>query len=142
MTSSQSVQACKIHLRYDQKISDIGQFKNPKITVYAPKWVSEGLQTLGQKLDGTEFEISDSSSTTGTLRLKLSSPMTLLELQKAARNEQSNTSGRIELANYHPALENKLDEVIALKDLVRQTVIVAKDTTTHYGGCISIHLST
>lgn len=126
-------------MRYDQKVSDIGQFKNPEITLYAPKWISEGLQILGQRLKGTEFEIYDSSSMSGTSRFKLSSPLTLLELQKAARNERLNTSGRIELTNYHPALENKLDEIIALKDLVRQTVIVGKDTTTYYGGCISIH---
>lgn len=136
--SSQLAQACRIHLRYDQKISDIGRFKNPKISLYAPKWVTEGLQILGRTLEGTEFEIHDSSSNIGASRFKLSSPLTLFELQKAARNERMNTSGRIELANYHPALENKLDEIIALKDLVRQTVIVGKDTTTHYGGRNSI----
>ncbi len=135
MTSSQSVQACKIQLRYDQKISDIGNFKNPEITLYAPRWIYEGLQTLGQRLDGTQFEIYDSSSKIVTPGFKLSSPLTLLELQKIARNERSNTSGRIELANYHPALEDNLDEIISLKDFVRQTVIVGKDTTTHYGGC-------
>lgn len=139
MTASESIQACKIYLRYDQKISDIGQHINPAISLYAPKWVSEGLHILGERLEGTEFEIYDSSSKTGTSRFKLSSPLTLSQLQKTARNEQSNTSGRIELANYQPALENKLDEIIALKDLVRQTIIVGKDTTTHYGGCFSIH---
>ncbi|KAJ6640645.1 hypothetical protein Bhyg_05576, partial [Pseudolycoriella hygida] len=133
MTSSKSVQACRINLRYDQKISDIGRFENANITLYAPKWVSEGLQILGERLEGTEFEIYDSSSTTGSSRFRLSSPLTLLELQKVARNEQSNTSGRIQLSNY-PSLEGNHDEIIALKDLVRQTVIVGKDTTTHYGG--------
>ncbi|KAJ6638330.1 hypothetical protein Bhyg_11065 [Pseudolycoriella hygida] len=134
MTSSQTAQACRIYLRYDQKISDIERFNNPQTTLYAPEWVSEGLRILGERMRGTEFEIYDSSSTIGSSKFQLSSPLTLLELQKTARNEQSNTSGRIELSNYHPALEDKLDEIISLKDLGRQTIIVGKDTTTHYGG--------
>lgn len=134
MTSSKLTPACRIYLRYDQKISDIGRFTNPNISLYAPKWVSEGLEILGQRLEGTEFEIFDSSSMIGSSRFKLSSPLTSTELQKVARNERSNVSGRIEFANYHPALENRHDEIIALKDLVRQTIIVAKDETTHYGG--------
>lgn len=141
MTSSKLHHACKIFLRYDQKISDVGRSTNSEISLYAPKWVSEGLQILGQRLEGTEFEIYDSSSKEGSSRFKISSPLTLTELQKIARNEQSNTSGRIEIKNYHPALKNKLDEIIAMKELVRQTVIVGKDATSHYGGCNDLYLN-
>lgn len=128
-----SVQPCRIYLRLDQKLSDIGRFKKPEIHLYAPAWVSEGLKIMGQRLNGTPFEIYDKKSTTGSSKFKLSLPLTLLQLQMIARNEAQNTSGRIEMKNYSCA-SLKSRECIGLKDLVRQTVIVGKDTTTHYGG--------
>ena len=48
-----------------------------------------------------------------------------------ARNESFNTSGKINFANFQ---DISPEIVYALKDLVRQCVIIGRDWTTHYGG--------
>ena len=99
-------------------------------TIAAPDWVERGLELIRQELSRSILlEITDSRSNRRTV--EISGKLSLKDLQLMARNESSNTSGKIKFSSY----KNISRPVIfALKDLVRQCVIVGRDFTTHFGG--------
>lgn len=124
----------KIFVRYDQKINDAKNtiYQNENVLIVAPHWVKNGLRKLSQHIPpGTKFDICDKYGKQNSITIE--SELSLKHLVMIARNEANNTSGLINFENYEPAINNK-SVIYALKDLVRQCVIVAKDKTIHYGG--------
>lgn len=140
--------ACRIDLRHDQSESLIKPTTlsgtGIGVCIFAPSWVEQGMDFLTAKLDGVKFEVhsypncQSGGSTKSTIceefRINVgTSPITLARLQMIARCEPRNVTGVINKLHYSPA--GLSDEVIyAIRDLVRQCIIVGLDETTHYGG--------
>jgi hypothetical protein len=129
---------CKINLRKDQYASSREKSQTAKVKIYANEWVQHGMQKLGKKLSGIEFQVWAKASPTDVKQVMLEKftvdeELTLRQLQMIARNEPWNTNGVITTEYYDEELCE--DEVIlSIKDLVRQTVIVGPDETVAYGG--------
>jgi hypothetical protein len=124
----------KIFVRWDQTINDVSNivYQNENVKIVAPQWVKEGLSKLSQHIPpGTQFDIYDNNGKQESLIIE--GELSLIHLTMLARNEPHNTSGLIHFKNYEPAINDK-SVIYALKDLVRQCVIVGKDETTHFGG--------
>jgi hypothetical protein len=126
---------CIIHLRHDQSSSDIPPSTKDGVTVFAPSWVQEGLELLVNAMKDTSFKVVDNGSNKSKVidefKISEKNPLSLIALQRISRNEGRNVTGVIQKGNY-PNIDKKV--VYSLKDLCRQTVIVGKDETTHYGG--------
>jgi hypothetical protein len=133
---------CRIDLRRDQSSADIPSSTNDGVTIYAPAWVQEGLSILTSSLSGLRFQVHDNislgnPSVKGNIieefTITEAEPLTLKKLEMIARCEPRNVTGVINYLHYEPDLSNK--EVIhAVRDLVRQCVIVGRDETVKYGG--------
>lgn len=102
-----------------------------EVKIFAPFWVEKALEKLAPELKGAQFEMGSSGK-----YLTIEDKVSLTDLQAIARNERVNCSGIIDFNLFNGI---KRETIIALRDLVRQTVIVGKDSATNYGGyCSSI----
>lgn len=113
-------------------LDEIGDnsFQDNNVIIAAPKWVENALKIIRQEIR-KDIELTIEDRMGRQLTQKVLSDLTLKHLQMMARNESSNKPGIIDFGKY----QGISDEVVfALKDLVRQTVIVGSDRTTHYGG--------
>ena len=121
-----------IQMRCDQSINDIDDqnYQDSGVTIFAPLWVKEGLEHFNNIIKIDRFTVIDCEGRTRSI--DKSDKLTLKELVMMARNERANTSGRINLGLYEDFLD--YENVLSLKDLVRQCVIIGDDETTHYGG--------
>ncbi|CAL8109540.1 unnamed protein product [Orchesella dallaii] len=138
---------CKTFLRHDQTSSQRPSSSSNQVTIYAPSWLREGVNMLGSKLKGVQFQVyekpslkrgrNSSAATQKPLEsFKISEDMnnqSLVLLHKIARNEPKNTNGIINLAYYAPDIKDS-SLVYFMKDLARQSVVVGKDSTTFCGG--------
>jgi hypothetical protein len=124
----------KIFVRHDQTRNDVlsKAYQNDSVTIVAPEWVRDGLVKLSKHIpSGTQFDVYDKNGRFNTIIIE--GELSLKHLVMIARNEPFNTDGSINYTNYEPTITDK-SVIHALKDLVRQCVIVARDETTHYGG--------
>jgi len=124
----------KIFVRHDQTRNDVSSkvYQNGSVTIVAPEWVREGLIQLSKHIpSGTRFDVYDKKGQFKSIIIE--GELSLKHLVMVARSEPFNTDGSINYANYEPTITDK-SVIHALKDLVRQCVIVAQDETTHYGG--------
>ena len=102
--------------------------------IYAPEWVKEGLRIISSHIPpGIGFDIYDGKGSSKVGSLTIEGQISLQQLVMISRNEPENVTGIINFKNYEPNIVDK-SVIYALKDLVRQCVIVGKDKTTHYGG--------
>lgn len=102
------------------------------VKIYAPQWVEKELTKLSQDLfknGPITFRLIDDNG--NWTEKKFTHPLSLSDLQLIARNESKNMSGVINLQQY-PGLDPQT--VFALKDLVKQCIIVGRDTVNSYGG--------
>lgn len=98
----------------------------PRATIFAPKWVGILLAQLAfSDFGGAEILLPD-----GT-KQRVSSPITLPQLHLMARNECVNCNGIVKMEQYSGI---KLEAVLALKNLVTQTVVVCRDEIVKQGG--------
>lgn len=121
-------------MRRDQLLEDVGDYDytDPKVIVFAPNWVKQGLNQLRQFVPiGTIIKYFDKTGATD--EGVLSHLISLTDLEFMARNKASSVTGKIKFRLYNGLIRNKA-VVYALKDLVRQCVIIGTDMTTHYGG--------
>jgi len=108
---------------------------NPNISIYAEPWVQGVLDRLSRKI----FKVGEGEKAQKKIKIildegapiELTHPLTLKGLEALARNESVNTSGAIPFHDYQGIDK---EDVKALKDLVRQVLIVGKVKATHYGG--------
>lgn len=110
--------------RPKQSKKDRGVVLDKTVVITAPDWVQDGLAQLSEKLKRASFNID------GKL-IPLNNPITLRELSAIARNESSNTTGVIKYKLYQ-GLDK--ETIIAIRDLVKHTVIVGQGKVTHTGG--------
>jgi len=133
---------CRVDLRHNQAASQIESVtaSGGGVCIYAPAWVQEGMDILTTHLNGSKFEVhsyawgSDGiqSDICDVFEIKTGeSPLTLKTLQMIARCEPRNVTGVINKLHYI-GLED--DVIYAIRDLVRQCIVVGLDETTHYGG--------
>lgn len=108
-------QFCKIYLRRDQTGRDIGSHRDPKVAIYAPSWVKDGLQTLAGQLSGKRFKVLEAYSSSPLEEFTLTSTLTLTELQKISRNEASNVDGVINIGHYSDGGIDDLELLLAMK---------------------------
>ena len=114
--------------RMDDRVDD--RYQNDNVILAAPQWLLIGLQMIRQELN--RDIVLDISDRNGKREMEqICGELSLRHLQLMARNESWNTSGKIDFGNFHGISHNI---VHALKDLVRQSVIVGQEWTTHYGG--------
>ncbi|XP_035703085.1 uncharacterized protein LOC110842792 isoform X2 [Folsomia candida] len=127
--------ACKIYLRHDQKAKDVGTHSYRNVAIYAPSWIKEGLEKLSLALGNTKFAVFEPRRGDKPLdEFTVGPKMSLATVQKISRNEEQNVSGTINKTLYaEGGLEDMLI-LLAMKDLVRQSIIVGRDVATHYGG--------
>lgn len=102
------------------------QANDENVTIFAPVWVENALNKLTDELFGTSINLGEEQKYFDTVY-----ELTLKQLVLIARNESHNTTGSIKFNQYHDI--NKRT-ILALRDLAKHCVIVAKDTTTGYGG--------
>lgn len=112
----------KVELRRDIKLSQrfLQEYQDERVTIFAFEWMRDGLEHIRNLLDveALTLHIDDSVQ----YRIDLEN-LSLKHLQMIARNESSNTNGRINFDNYN-GLKREL--VYSLKDLNRLTVIVGR----------------
>ena len=124
----------RIHMRRDQLLEDVGdpEFTDPKVVVFAPNWVKQGLYQLRKYTPmGTIIKYFDKTGATD--QGELWHPINLTDLEFMARNKASSRTGKIKFRLFNGLTRNK-SVVYAFKDLVRQCVIIGTDMTTHCGG--------
>lgn len=128
---------CKIYLRHDQSISQRQLYSSEEVTVFAPLWMKEALNALGEQLNGLifeTFEARDSSDQLESITITRNfNDQSLKVLEKVARNEPSNVSGVINTTLY-PDIANRKDILYSIRDIVRQCIIVGVDKCSHRGG--------
>lgn len=120
-------------MRSKQCLSDINNrfYSDPKVTIFAPNWVRKGLKQLRRYVKpGTVVKVKDDILSTRYITLRR---LGLKQLQIVARNERMNTSGIINFSHYEKLIRDK-SVIYAIKDLLRQCIIVGSDKTTHFGG--------
>ena len=122
----------KVHMRSDQSLVDRidDRYQDYHVILAAPDWVQTGLRLIRQTLNrDIVVDITDSTGRHETEQI--CGEITLKNLQLMARNESWNGMGEINFGNFQ---DISPEIVYALKDLVRQCVIIGRDWTTHYGG--------
>ena len=119
-------------MRHDQSLHDQNNvlYQDDNVLIVAPDWVQTGLQIIKSSI-AKEIDLVITDRKSNEIIHKTTGNITLKELQLMARNEESNTNGKIQFNNYVGINENI---VLSIKDLVRQCVVVGSDRTTHYGG--------
>ncbi|XP_037041118.1 uncharacterized protein LOC119077872 isoform X2 [Bradysia coprophila] len=117
----------KMQLRRDIKFNQPG-YQDEHVTVCAFEWMKDGLKRIRKFLGDEDLEVNVADSAKYCI---MEGSLSLKDLQIIARNESSNTTGRIDFGSYK-GISREL--IYSLKDLNRQTVIIGKDRTTGYGG--------
>ncbi|XP_037044739.1 uncharacterized protein LOC119080465 [Bradysia coprophila] len=127
---------CKIYLRHDQSILQRQRFSSEKVTIFAPSWVQSALNFLGERLNGTKFELFENGKSSNPLEsftiTKDFNNQSLTILQRIARNESHNVSGVINTTLYPDIADRGI--LYSIRDIVRQCVIVGVDQCSFYGG--------
>ncbi|MFI4937248.1 MAG: hypothetical protein ACHQJ6_01905 [Candidatus Berkiellales bacterium] len=112
----------KIQYRAQQDASTIARDAN--VVVYAPSWVKKALTQLVHLYPVFKNSRFNIEGTQESITIKES--ISLTALLAIARNEKSNTNGKISPTLY-PSFP--LQAVVALKDLARHCVVVGSDYT-------------
>ena len=131
MEQTKRLQKFPIRMRCDQSI-DIGRkkYQDSDVTIFATSWAKKGLNHFNNIIKINCFRVEDRKGR--NKYIAKSDKLTLKELVMMARNERANTSGKINFDLYKGILD--FENVLSLKDLVRQCIIIGEDQTTHYGG--------
>ena len=130
MSSVNHSNALRINLRRDQTISEMSKFNDSNVTIFGPLWLQHGLEQLAKHTPpDIVLEVMDNK---GSKLIELDS-FGLKALQMIARNERCNTSGEIAFSLYENVIKDR-SVIYSIKDLVRQSVIIGLDETTHFGG--------
>lgn len=80
----------------------------------------------------TQYDAKAADAIERVESIVIKEPLTLRHLQMLARNEAANTTGIIDFASYEGRLT--YEQILTLKDLVRQTIIVGKSIAVASGG--------
>ena len=126
-----------VEMRHDQRCKDIGDqhYVDSAVYVVAPDWVRGLLVKLTNKLRTTETNYMrivqfDKKEAFHKIESFNRLMVNLNILQMLARNETLNKTGEIKTNLY-----GKIDQatVLSFKDLVKHSIIIGLDWTTHYG---------
>jgi|GEM_PF-4311465 len=130
--ASKTPNQTQIHLRKKLSRADLTDdtYQNGTITVVAPEWVEEALAELSPHFEGRTFFIYDEEGNTEET-ITVSTPMTLIDLQRVARNEKTNVTGEI---NFDLYADIDKDAIILLRDLAKFCTVVGRTKISHYGG--------
>lgn len=128
---SEELRGSPIYLRYDQSIAQIEN--DSDVVICAPEWVQKVLdEQISPWLKGKAFTFNDIKGKK-IIGFTVGEKVTLQQLEMIARNETVNTSGKIDKKAYqNTGLSD--EQIYAIKDIVRQLVIVGKDKVNSYGG--------
>ncbi len=129
---------CRIYLRSDQSVLHRQLFSTNLVTIFAPVWVKEGQKTLGQHLNGLQFDVYESHLDAKDVPVESFTitedfnQQSLATLQKIARNEAHNVTGVMNKTLYEDIQDRRI--LYSIRDLVRQCIIVGVDTCSKCGG--------
>jgi hypothetical protein len=118
-----------VKLRKDQTFADIREYPDD-VRVYTPHWITPLMEQIQSQLTGVEVVYVDHIGEERHETLSREN-LTLGKLIGIARNETANVSGSISFSQFE-GLDESL--VIAIKDLIRNVIIISPCKVTAYGG--------